>query len=97
MCENEQKPELEPEPWKKELQSQSHTHENQELQSQSHVYGKKSSGAGAVLFLRQFHSLRLDTVILFWNVCEKSKDFWNSLINSYKIRLCGQDFKGGEM
>jgi len=44
MCENEQKPELEPEPWKKELRSRSHTHENQKLRSwsRSHVHEKRA-------------------------------------------------------
>jgi len=56
MCENEQKLELEPKPWKGELRSQSHTHQNQELRSWSHVHDKKSSGAGAASFLRRFRS-----------------------------------------
>jgi len=40
VCENEQKPELQPEPWKKELRSRSHTHESQEVRSwsRSHVH-----------------------------------------------------------
>jgi len=56
MYENEQKPKLEPDPWKQELGSRSHTHGNQELRSWSHVHEKKSSGAEAVLFLRRIHS-----------------------------------------
>jgi len=48
MCENEQKPELEPEPCyeKKELWTW----------SWSHVHEKKGSGAGAVSFLRRLRS-----------------------------------------
>jgi len=54
MRENEQKPELESEPWKRVLRS--HVHENQELRSWSHVHEKKSSTAGTVSFLRQLRS-----------------------------------------
>ena len=52
MCQNDQKPELESR--KRELRS--HTHENQEFRSWSHVHEKKSSGAGAVSFVRRLRS-----------------------------------------
>ena len=43
---------------KKESSGAGATHENQELRSlsRSHIHEKKSSGAGAVLLLRQFRS-----------------------------------------
>jgi len=53
-CENEQKPELGLSHDKRELRS--HTHENQELRIWSNVHEKKSSGIGAVTFLRRFRS-----------------------------------------
>ena len=56
MCENEQKPELDLEPWKGELRSRSHTYQNQELRSWNHVHEKESSGAGALSFLRRLRS-----------------------------------------
>jgi len=52
MCENE----LKPEPCCEKGELRSRTHENQELRTWSHVHEKKSSSAGAVPFLRQFHS-----------------------------------------
>jgi len=54
MCENEQKTELGLSHEKRELRS--HTHENQELRSWSNVREKKSSGFGAVTFLRRLRS-----------------------------------------
>jgi len=54
---NEQRPELGLSHEKRELRS--HTHENQELRSRSTVHEEKSSGIGAVTFLRRLCSLPL--------------------------------------
>jgi len=58
MCENEQKPKLESEPYheKREIRSRSHNHENEMLRSRNHVRKKKSSGARAVSFLRRLRN-----------------------------------------
>ena len=56
MCENEQKPELGPEPWKRQPRTQSHTHENQELRIWRNVHEKKSSRVGAVTISRRLPS-----------------------------------------
>jgi len=42
-----------------DLWSWSHTHKNLELRSWSHVHEKKSSGAGAVTFLRRLRSPKI--------------------------------------
>jgi len=60
MCDNEKKPELEPDPCfeKRELRCRNHTHENQEVQrwSRSHFHEKNNFGAGAALILRRLRS-----------------------------------------
>ena len=58
MCENEQKQELglSLSHEKRELRSRSHTHENQDLRNWSNVHEKKTSGIGAVTFLRRLRS-----------------------------------------
>jgi len=58
MCEKEQKPKPEPEPWKKRApQPEPHTWKPRAPElDRSHVHEKKSTGAGAMSFLRRLRS-----------------------------------------
>jgi len=70
MCENKQKPELEPEPepWRKKgLQRRSHTHENHEHWRRSYVHEKKLWSRSCVIFT---------TAPQLWKILSTEKYYW---------------------
>jgi len=85
MCENEQKPELESEPWKKEFRSRNQTHENQELRSWSRVHEKKS--------LRSRSCDILTTTLQPWNNPNCSRAHRQSRVKIQQINCFSNNLK----
>jgi len=93
MCKKVQKPELEPESCYEntKFRSRGCTHEIKDFRSWSHVYRKKSTGAGAVPFLRRLRSPAVKNDVLCLSVaCSKAEAIVYSDKN-FKIKAANSE------